>query len=291
MKYVGKLYRPWMEVNSLLIQITIGCSHNECSFCDMYSDKPKFKVRKLEDIYQDIEEARRINPYIENFFLVDGNVMVIKATHLIKVLAKIKELFPESKNIALYSQYNDFRRKTVEELKSIKAAGLTKAYVGLESGDAKVLADTTTGMTPEQAIIGASKAKEAGIRVLASFIFGLGGRHRSKEHISETTRLLNTIQPEEIAPMALAIQPGTSLAKEVERGEFIQATPLQILQEEKYLLENLNYKTVYWGDHGNNIVSNKGELPDMQEFFLEKVQHAIEKHPIVNEEVLHANPW
>ncbi|WP_299311687.1 hypothetical protein [uncultured Aquimarina sp.] len=106
-----------------------------------------------------------------------------------------------------------------------------------------------TGMTPEQAIEGAAKAKEAEIEVLASFIFGLGGKYRSKEHIIETTKLLNILQPEEIAPMVLAVQPRTPLANEVKSGEFIQATPLQILEEEEYLLENLNINTVYWGNH------------------------------------------
>ena len=103
MKYVGKLYRPWMEANSLLIQVTIGCSNNNCSFCDMYRDKPKFKIRPLEDIYKDLEEARRIYPYVTDFFLIDGNVMVIKAQHIISILQKIKALFPESRNISLFS--------------------------------------------------------------------------------------------------------------------------------------------------------------------------------------------
>ncbi len=291
MNYVGKVYRPWMEANSLLIQVTLGCSHNDCSFCNMYRDKPKFRIRKLEDIFKDLEKVRKTYYSVKDFFLIDGNVMVIKAKHIIQIINKIKELFPESENISLYSQYNDFRLKTVDELKAIKAAGLTKAYVGLESGDAKVLKDTTTGMTPEQAIEGAAKAKEAGIRVLASFIFGLGGRYRSKEHIIETTKLLNVLQPEEIAPMALAIQPGTPLAEEVENGKFIQATPLQILQEEKYLLKNLSINTVYWGNHGNNIVPMKGDLPEMQTQFLDYIKRTITTHPVTKEEVLLTNPW
>ena len=176
-------------------------------------------------------------------------------------------------------------------MKAIKSAGLTKAYVGLESGDAEVLKKTRTKMTPEQAIEGAAKAKEAGIKVLASFIFGLGGRYRSKEHIIETTKLLNLVKPEEIAPMALAVQPGTLLATEVKKGDFVQATPLQILEEEQYLLENLNIDTVYWGNHGNNITPMKGELPLMQNHFLEKIKNSIQKNPVTNLEVLATNPW
>lgn len=291
MDYVGKLYRPWMEANSVLIQTTIGCSNNNCSFCDMYRDKPQFRIRRLPDIYKHIEQAKTFYPNAEDFFLIDGNVMVIKTDHIIKTIEKIKQEFPKAKNIALYSQYNDFRRKTVEELKAIKQAGLTKAYVGLESGDAKVLKDTTTSMTPAQAIEGAAKAKAAGIKVLASFIFGLGGKYRSREHMQETVKLLNIIQPKEIAPMALAIQANTPLAKEVEREEFIQATPLQILQEEQHLLKNLNYETYYWGNHGNNIVPMKGALPEMQSQFLNRIEYAIQAHPVIQEEVLLTNPW
>lgn len=290
MYYEGKIYRPWIEANSLLIQTTIGCSHNKCTFCDMFREK-RFSVRKLEDIYKDIEEAGSLYGHVEDFFLIDGNVMVMKTDFILSVLNKIKEVFPESKKISLYSQYNDFRRKTVEELKSLRKAGLTTAYVGLESGDDRILEDVKKGMTQEQAIEGAAKAKEAGIRVLASFIFGLGGKERSNEHIQETVRLLNILQPEEIAPMALAVQPGTELEAQINSGAFVQATPLQILQEEKYLLENMNFETYYWGDHGNNIVTIKGNFPERKEQFLTLIKHAIRTHPVTSEETLLTFSW
>jgi len=276
MEYEGKIYRPWMEANSLLIQTTIGCSHNKCTFCDMFRDK-KFRARKLEDIYKDIEEARRTYKHVEEFFLIDGNVMVMKTEFIVSIIKKIKELFPSTRKISLYSQYNDFRRKTVEQLKLIKEAGLTMAYVGLESGDAKVLEDVKKGMTPEQAIEGAAKAKEAGIRVLVSIIFGLGGKERSKEHIVETTKLLNILQPEELAPMALAVQPGTELEAQLDRGEFTLPSKRQVLEEEKYMLENLNFSTFYWGDHGNNEVSLKGQFPNNKIGFLNTVNNAIKQ--------------
>lgn len=279
-----------MEGGSLLIQTTIGCSNNKCTFCDMFREK-RFGVRKLEDIYKDIEEAKRLYGQVEDFFLIDGNVMVMKTDFIVSVLTKIKEVFPESKKISLYSQYNDLARKSVEDLKKIKEAGLSLAYVGLESGDAQILEDVKKGMTPEQAIKGAAKAKEAGIRVLVSIIWGLGGKERSKEHILATTKLLNILKPEELAPMALAIQPGTELEEQVNKGEFIQATPLQILHEEKYLLENMDFETFYWGDHGNNIVSIKGNLPKMKVQFLNQVNYAIQSHPVTSEDVLTTFSW
>ena len=291
MKYEGTMYRPWIEADSILLQVTIGCSNNNCTFCTMFQDK-KFRKRPIEEVFSDIEELHQYYPYAESIFLTDGNVMVLGTNYLLKVIKKIKETFPEMKNIALYSELNDMRRKSVEELKALKEAGLDKAYIGLESGDPEVLKNIQKGMSVEQAIEGAQKAKEAGITVLQSFIFGMGGRYRSKEHIEETTRLLNIMKPEEIAPMALTVQPGSVLEQEVNSGEFVQATPLQILEEEKYLLENLeDFEMYYWGDHGNNMVPQKGFLPLMKKRFLSNVKHAFKHHPSLEEEVHRTFAW
>lgn len=290
MHYEGKIYRPWTEANSVLIQTTLGCSMNHCTFCNMFSDK-RFRIRDIEDIYQDIESARRFYPHVESIFLIDGNVMAARTDFLLKIFEKIKATFPECQKISLYSGLNDLRRKSPAELKELKQAGLSMAYAGLESGDRLVLEKIKKRMTPEQALEGMALAKEAGIEMLLSFIFGLGGRERSKEHIIETTKLLNQMQPEQIAPMALAIQPGTELEQEVNRGEFVLPTPLQILEEEKYLLENLNFNTMYWGDHGNNIVSLKGMLPTYQKQFLGQVNNAIATNPITQENVIQTFSW
>jgi len=291
MVYQGKIYRPWMEANSLLIQTTLGCTHNKCTFCDMFRDK-RFRIREMDAIFADIEEARRMYPHIRSIFLIDGNVLALKTDFLVKILNKITATFPECSKIALYAGLNDLRRKSVHELKRLKQAGLTLAYTGLESGDPVTLERIKKGLTPEQAEKGMAKAKAAGIDILVSIIFGIGGKEHSREHIVATTRLLNIMKPEQIAPMALAIQPGTKLAQQVATGEFIQATPLQILEEEKYLLENLaGFETIYWGDHANNIVSSRGILPESQKRFLGKIDHAIATHPVTQQDVLVTSPW
>ena len=290
MQYEGKVYRPWMEAESVLIQTTIGCTINTCTFCSMFRDK-KFSTRDIEDIFADIDQARQMYPYVESIFLIDGDVMAIRSEILIKILNKITETFPEIKNIALYAGYNNVRRKTVKDLKAMKAAGLTMVYAGLESGDAEVLKQINKGMTPEHVIKGAAMIKEAGIRLLASFILGLGGKARSKAHIIETAKILNITQPEEIAPMGLAIQPGTELEQDVATGKFVRATPLQVLEEEKYLLENLNFETYYWGDHGNNIATMRGWLPKNQERFKQHIVDNIKHNPITQENVIQTFAW
>lgn len=291
MFYEGKVYRPWIESESLLIQATIGCAHNKCTFCDMFREK-RFRTRDIEDVFKDIENAGKLFPYTRSVFLIDGNVMVMRTESLLKILEKVKRVFPKCSRISLYSSFNDMRRKSAEDLKALREAGLTMAYVGLESGDPVTLDFIEKRMTPEEAIEGMAKAKEAGIEILTSIILGIGGKERSKEHIVETTKLLNILKPEQIAPMALAVQPGTQLDKQIKAGEFIQATPEQILEEERYLLENLgDFKTYYWGDHGNNIVSIKGRLPESRERFLKEIDKASVNHPVMKQEILMTSSW
>lgn len=291
MNYEGKIYRPWPEANSILIQTTLGCTHNKCTFCDMFREK-RFRIRTLEDIFRDIDEARSTFRNVKSIFLIDGNVLALKTPFLKQILERITLTFPECSKISLYAGLNDLRRKTVDELKELKEAGLSLAYTGLESGDPVTLDRVKKGLTPKQAEEGMAKAKAAGIEVLLSIIFGIGGKERSREHIIETTRLLNTLKPEELAPMALAIQPGTELEREVEAGKFILPSPLQILEEEKYLLENMSgFKTFYWGDHGNNISPMKGWLPESKETFLKNIERVIATHPVCKEEVLKTFAW
>ena len=290
MRYEGKVYRPWIEADSLLFQVTLGCTHNTCTFCNMFRDK-RFRIRNREDIFQDMDIARRTVPHVGSIFLIDGNVLAVKTGLLLEILGRITATFPECKAISLYAGLNDLRRKPVDELMALRKAGLTKVYTGLESGDPVTLERIKKGLTPAQAEEGMAKAKAAGIEVLASIIFGIGGKERSREHIVETTRLLNVLQPEELAPMALTVQSGTELEQQVETGEFVQATPLQVLEEEKYLLENLDFHTFYWGDHGNNIVSSKGRLPEFRDLFLQKVDHAIAHNPVTQQEVHQTFAW
>ncbi|MGD1822083.1 MAG: radical SAM protein [Pleomorphochaeta sp.] len=292
MNYEGKIYRPWPEANSLIIQVTTGCTHNKCTFCDMFREQ-KFHIKDINVIFDDIEESASLyKDYVESIFLVDGNVMVLNTEFLLKVINKINKSFPKLKRIALYSSFNDLRRKSVEDLKKLKKAGIEMVYVGLESGNDDILEFVKKGITPNQAIEGMKKAKEAEIKVLVSIIFGLGGKYKSKEHIKDTVELINIIKPDEIAPMALTLQPNTVLKQQADSKEFIQATPLQILEEEKYLIENIgSFKTYYWGDHGNNILTIRGYLPENKELFLTKINQNISNNPIVEDEILLTQPW
>ncbi len=290
MEYEGKIYRPWMEAESFLLQVTYGCSHNTCTFCTMFEDK-RFRIRPLKTIIADIEEASRLYFGIRSIFLIDGNVLVVKTSMLMSILQKIRELIPTCERVAMYATFNDLRRKSVNELAELRAAGLDIVYVGLESGNADILKRVKKNLTPEQAIEGMSQAKAAGLAVHNSIIFGLGGREHSKEHIEATAKLLQQLRPEEISTLCLSVQPNSDLEKEVKAGLFTQASPLQLLQEEKYLLEHINFPTLYWGDHGNNLVSKRGYLPEKQAEFIELLNRAIDHHPMSKVDTYHPRPW
>ena len=169
MNYEGKVYRPWMEADSFLIQTTIGCTHNKCTFCDMFREK-RFRIRNSEDIFKDIEDARTYLRHIGSIFLIDGNVLALKTDFLLKILHKVTATFPECKKISVYAGLNDLRRKSIGELTQLKEAGLDKVYTGLESGDSLTLELINKRLTPEQAKEGMAHAKAAGIEVPYGFL-------------------------------------------------------------------------------------------------------------------------
>lgn len=291
MRYEGKIYRPWMEMDSILIQTTIGCTHNRCTFCDMYRDR-KFRIRPLAEVLEDIDTARDWFGRIDSMFLTDGNVLAIPTGDLHAILEKIETTIPECRSVSLYAGFNDIRRKSAEELALLRKTGLRTAYVGLESGDPETLVRIDKRMTPEQAVEGMEKARAAGIDVLVSLILGLGGKERSKIHARRTADLLNRLRPDQIAVLSLAVQPGTPLAEDVRAGEFVQATPSQILEEERILLATLgDFETVYWGDHVSNITPKRGRLPAARKKFLGQIERDLAEHPVTRLDVLPVEPW
>ncbi len=292
MEYHGKIYRPWMEADSLLIQVTHGCSHNSCTFCTMFSDK-KFRIRPLVEIKHDIAEAGRLYSGIgvRSVFLIDGNVLVVATKMLLDIMQAIRKELPTCERIAMYASFNDLRRKRPAELRALRDAGLDIVYAGLESGDPEILQRVKKHLTPEEAIEGMAHAKEAGLAVHNSLIFGLGGRDESERHIHATSALLSQLRPEEISTLSLSVQPDSELECSVRKGDFEQASPLQLLQEEKHLLEHIDFPTLYWGDHANNIIPKRGFLPQKQQEFIALVDAAIAHHPMSKQDHYHPAPW
>jgi radical SAM superfamily enzyme YgiQ (UPF0313 family) len=218
-------------------------------------------------------------------------VLALKTEFLLKILNKITRTFSECSKIALYAGLNDLRRKSVEDLKALKQAGLTLAYTGLESGDPMTLKRIKKGLTPEQAEKGMAKAKAAGIDILVSIIFGIGGKERSREHIVETTRLLNSMKPEQIAPMALTVQPGTERNRlKPERS----SRQLRCRSSRRKSTSSRTWQALrpFTGAITGTIsFHSRGILPESRERFIDKIEHAIADHPVTEQEVLRTSPW
>lgn len=180
MKYEGIVYRPPSEAYSLIIQVTIGCSHNKCSFCSMYKNK-KFRIRKLEEIYEDLYEARAMYSHVERIFLADGDALVLSMENLRCILLKIKELFPECKRVTSYAAPGDILRKSVHEIRELKELGISMLYMGIESGSDTILKEIQKGVTSSQIIEAGKKIKGSGVKLSVTFISGIGGKYKWKE--------------------------------------------------------------------------------------------------------------
>lgn len=274
MKYEGTVYRPPSEAYSLIIQATIGCSHNKCTFCSMFKDK-KFRIRKCEDIVHDLITSREDYLKVERIFLADGNALMMKMEDIRKILLTIKQLFPECKRVGIYAAPNDILRKSLDELKEMKSLGLGIVYLGLESGSEEILKAIKKGATPEDMINAARKVKESGLKLSVTLISGLGGREKWHEHAARSAEVLSKMDPDYLGTLTLLIEPNTEMYNEVKSGRFELLNPKEIMAETLELIENLELTNcVFRSNHISNYVSLGGILPADKEKLLEEIKYA-----------------
>ena len=286
MRYVGSVYRPPSEAYSYILQVSIGCSHNKCTFCSMYKDK-QFRKRNLDEIFEDLQMARKHYPQIKRIFLADGNALALKTEDLKTILEKVKELFPECERIGIYSAPKDIIRKSVEDLKSLKSLGLGIAYLGIESGSDKILEYIKKGVTSAEIIEAGKKMIEAGIKLSATLISGIGSEENLEEHAIESARVINEIQPDYVGLLTLLIQKETELYDQVQRGEFKLLSPQEIMRETKTLIENLHIdeKCVFRSNHASNYVSLSGTLPEDKQNLINILDENLKRPYDVKEEL------
>lgn len=238
MHYEGKLWRPPFEANGLLVQVTLGCTHSGCTFCNMYSDK-RFRVRPYEEIEEDLIMARKTYDYVPSVFLMDGNPLALSMDRLRPIYRKIRALFPEAKSINTYARYSDVLRKTPVELVELRELGLLRLTVALESGSDKVLKKVNKGFTASEAIEASDMLREADIEQWTAVILGLGGIADSDEHIAESIRVLNRINPMGLGVPALSVQKGTPLEDDLKNGLFELPTFEDVYKENIRLFKGL----------------------------------------------------
>ena len=284
MRYEGNIFRPPSEAYSLLLQVTVGCTHNKCTFCSMYKDK-QFHIRKLEDVLEDLAWARRHYARVERIFLCDGDALALSVNKLMPILNYIRENFPECERVTAYARAEDALRKTDEELKQLYEAGLTMAYVGAESGSEKVLEDIHKGETRQQLIDGVKKIEASGMKASVTFISGLAGKAGWEEHAIESGKMISEMSPSYVALLTLIVDPSVPMAKDIESGKMELLSAEEVMKETLLMLENteVTRKCVFRSNHASNYLSLKGNLPDDKERMMEQIREAMSNHMFKDE--------
>ena len=271
------LYRPPGEWKSYLLQCTIGCSNNQCTFCGMYKEK-KFRIRPTEEILEDIDMARAYyGPGLQRVFLMDGDAIIIKTEDLLRILRKLYDTFPALEKVTLYAGPRSTLSKTPEELKALHDAGLSRAYLGVESGSDAVLKFIHKGVNAQQMLQAGQRLVEAGIDLWVTIILGITGEGGDwKEHILSTAKIINEMKPRHLSAMTFAPAKGTPLGEDVLAGRFQVCTPDQILEECRLLIEHLDVDPLHFtSNHASNYLPLKGGLPEEREKFLSLLDEAL----------------
>ncbi|HSW35561.1 MAG TPA: radical SAM protein [Candidatus Limnocylindrales bacterium] len=277
--YEGDVFRPPSEAGSLILQATIGCSHNRCAFCSMYKRK-KFRVRELAALEQDIKLTARAMPHTRRIFLADGNALAIPADKLLSILQTLSQSFPFLERVSVYGNPQDLLQKDINELLALGRLKLGMIYLGIESGSAAVLQAVNKGVTPREIAEGAARVKQAGIPLSVTVINGLAGTEGSAEHARETSKLLNVIDPDYLGLLSLMIAPGTITQRRVAEGLITPLGPWELIQEISMMVEGLSLTNcVFRANHASNYLPLKAVLSRDQQALLSNLERIIKTKP------------
>ncbi|NLN87237.1 MAG: radical SAM protein [Syntrophomonadaceae bacterium] len=277
MRYEGNVFRPPSEARSYILQCTVGCSHNRCTFCSMYKDK-KYRVRDLAEIMADIRLAGEYYGDLYKVFLADGDALAMPTSDLLEILAALYQTFPSLKHVGIYASPDSILGKSPEDLIKLKEAGITMAYLGVETGDRKLLEDIRKGVTYEEMVEAGRKVREAGILLSVTIILGLAGRTpQAVDHARNTARILNEINPDYIGALTLMLEPKTEMYRRLQRGEFELPNPFEILDELRLIIQGLEVQgTEFRSNHASNYLAIKGRLPEDKQKILALINNIID---------------
>ncbi len=279
MRYEGNIFRPPSEARSYILQCTVGCTHNRCTFCAMYKDK-KYHVRPMTEIKEDIKMAKHYYHDVEKVFLADGDALAMPVSDLLEILEELYKAFPSLKHVGIYASPDSILKKEITELTALKAAGLTIAYLGVETGDPELLEDIRKGVTYEEMAEAGKRIRRAGILLSVTVLLGLAGRTpKAAQHAIKTAEICNEMNPDYIGALTLMLVPKTELYRRMERGEFELPGPFEILDEMRILISHLEVKgTEFRSNHASNYLPIKGRLPDDKEKMLALINEIIAKN-------------
>lgn len=265
MHFTGQLYRHPMEAGTPLLEVTAGCSHNKCAFCTMYRETC-FAVSPMEHIEEDLKELKNTGQKIKRIFLVNGEPFVLSVRRLIEIGEKINSYFPEIETITCYASIKNLKNKSLDDLKKLRVLKFNQFHVGLESAYDPALKMMNKGFTKKEAYENIEKLTKAGIEWDAHVLTGIAGKGNGKVHIGETAELINSFPPFMVSVMPTAVTAGSDLEALLASGEFVEATELEKLEEEKDLLRLLDLEECYFfGSHNYNLVPISGHFKQKQE--------------------------
>lgn len=275
LKYDQPLFRPPSEANSLIFQVTYGCSWNKCAFCEMYTSK-KFRTRKMDELKEEISSFSEFAPDTRKIFLADGNAMVLSTNKLLDILKRINIAFPKVNRVSAYAIAKDIENKTVEELIQLKDAGLKLLYVGIETGDDQLLGIINKGETAFSTIKNLTKLKEAGIKLSVMIINGLGGKLYSDQHAINSAKVVNAIQPEYLSTLVLSFPYGIDHYKSRFNATYEEMNIIDLLEEQLLFISQTELENVVFrSDHASNYLTLKGILSRDKKRMLDKLRDAI----------------
>ena len=263
MRYVGKLYRPPSEADALILQATIGCSWNHCTYCDMYRDKPEFRVRPLAESLADLERAGSdLGDEVEKVFVADGDALVMDLAHWTPILRACTRWFPRLRRISCYATATNVLGKTDAELRELRALGLSLLYMGPESGDDVTLKRIAKGSTAADHVEAARRARAAGFELSAIFLLGAGGVERSAEHAAASAALATAMDPHYLAALTLTVVPATPLATLTARGKFaLPAVDVLLGELRTFVAGAQPTDALFRTNHASNYLPLGGRLP------------------------------
>lgn len=275
--YIGRMFRPPSEAYSVIVQVTVGCAHNTCQFCSMYKEK-SFSLRSMADINAQIDYFAKLEPRAKRVFLADGDALVLSAEKLMEITNRLKTAFPNLERISSYATPLDLLGKSEEDLIRIRESGISLLYIGLESGSQAVLSQMKKGVSPEQMIEAAQKARKAGFAISVTVISGLGGKEQSRIHAKETAKVLNQMKPDYLGLLTLLLDEETPINQWVEDGSFKLLSPIEAVQETYWLLEDLALENcMFRSNHASNYLALAGNLSADQGRLLKELRSILEK--------------
>ncbi|MGC4066437.1 MAG: radical SAM protein [Polyangiaceae bacterium] len=274
MQYEAPVFRPPSEADAILLQATIGCSHNGCRFCGMYRHK-QFRIKPLDRLRQDIATARLEYPNVGRVFLCDGDALAMPQAQLVAVLKAIREDLPNVIRVSTYANAKSIARKSDQDLAELRALNLKLFHMGLESGDDETLRRMEKHGGARFHVAQAERAHAANIKLFVTVLLGLGGRERTRDHARETARILTEMNPAYVGALSLMVIPGTPLYEDVKAKVFEVPSAQEMLLELRTLLADTEMHGIFYANHASNYLPIRARLPRDRAEALAQVESAL----------------